>query len=106
MATLNTPVEVPVNVGVRLDPKKTWVPLSLVITIGIAVSGYLWNGVTTRLEIMDNRLAMIERTVLLMEERGSDRFTGADARTAFERLGRMNPGMNVPSINDLLGDQR
>ena len=37
MATLNTPVEVPVNVGVRLDPKKTWVPLSLVITIGIAV---------------------------------------------------------------------
>ena len=93
--------------------RNTLIPAGGVLLVIVPMLAWIGTGVMNRLEGMEGRLdvmgAAMQRTngrLDIMDVRSGDRWTASDMRTALERLGRVNPAMEIPDISDLIGDMR
>jgi hypothetical protein len=99
------------------------VPTGFVVPVGVAAAllgvpmSYIGTSLTTK---VDNLEASVQQITLTLAEikgqataasqmdglRSRDRFSGTDAVIVLSRLKAANPSINIPDIQDLIGDER
>lgn len=98
---------------VTLSPTKTMIPIGIFFSVLAAPLLYIGSLMSTRLDKLEDHLtgltALIGRVdgkMTLMEVTQGDRWTGSDMRIFIARMQAENPGLKIPPIHDLAGDNR